>query len=114
WSPGRVASAVVLQRDTTARQIILQARAVDELVDLVRTAPTRCKRAELGAINAVLRHLNSWSERGEVQEVSARSGERLDLLRGHVGGYFGRPHLYGGRRLDCHGLKLNCPRLERE
>src|SRR5207237_6538152 len=62
----RIASAGVLPRDTTARQIILQARAVDEHVDLVRTAPTRCKRAELGAINAVLRHLNSWSERGEV------------------------------------------------
>ena len=56
----------------------------------------------------------AWGERCEIQKVATCGGQRLDLLRRHVGGHFGCLELHRGSRLNCYRLQLNGASLQRE
>ena len=92
----RIPPARVLSRDSARQDVVLEARAVDEDVDVVRAHGSGCDR--LAQVRVVV--ANSGRERGEGQEVAVVLRELFDLLFADVRG-------------DLVALRLDDGRLRR-
>ena len=79
-----ITAAGVLASDAARCEVVLQARAVDEQVDLICRLTSCRDRLGVHAIDTIFGDRDARRESGEVEEIPPRRRQLLDLLRRDV------------------------------